>query len=46
MLTKIKNIVNTEDKKRLLSNFFSLSALQIFTYSASKASSDMIVRSY
>ena len=32
MLNKIKNIANTEDKKRLLSNFFSLSVLQIFTY--------------
>ena len=32
MLNKIKNIVNTEDKKRLLGNFFSLSVLQIFTY--------------
>ena len=32
MLNKIKNIANTEDKKRLLSNFFSLSILQIFTY--------------
>jgi PST family polysaccharide transporter len=32
MLTKIKNIANTEDKKRLLSNFFSLSILQAFTY--------------
>lgn len=28
----IKNIANTEDKKRLLSNFFSLSVLQAFTY--------------
>lgn len=32
MITKIKNIVNTEDKKRLLGNFFSLSILQIFSY--------------
>lgn len=32
MITKIKNTVNTEDKKRLLSNFFSLSILQAFTY--------------
>ncbi len=32
MIGKIKNIVNTEDKKRLLSNFFSLSVLQVFTY--------------
>ena len=32
MINKLKNIVNTEDKKRLLSNFFSLSILQIFTY--------------
>lgn len=28
----IKDIINTEDNKRLLSNFFSLSVLQIFTY--------------
>jgi len=32
MINKLKNIVNTEDKKRLLSNFFSLSLLQAFTY--------------
>ena len=32
MINKIKNITNTEDKKRLLSNFFSLSVLQIFSY--------------
>jgi polysaccharide transporter, PST family len=32
MINKIKNIANTEDKKRLLSNFFSLSVLQAFTY--------------
>ena len=32
MINKIKGIVNTEDKKRLLSNFFSLSILQAFTY--------------
>lgn len=32
MISKIKNIANTEDKKRLLSNFFSLSILQAFTY--------------
>lgn len=32
MTNKIKNITNTEDKKRLLSNFFSLSVLQIFSY--------------
>ena len=32
MLQKLKIIANTEDKKRLLSNFFSLSILQIFTY--------------
>lgn len=32
MLNKIKNIANTEDKKRLASNFFSLSVLQIFSY--------------
>ena len=32
MLRKIKHLVNTEDKKRLVSNFFSLSALQIFSY--------------
>jgi len=32
MLSKIKNIANTEDKKRLLGNFFSLSVLQAFTY--------------
>jgi len=32
MLNKIKNISNTEDKKRLLSNFFSLSVLQGANY--------------
>lgn len=32
MINKIKNITNTEDKKRLLGNFFSLSILQIFSY--------------
>ena len=32
MIKKIKNIVNTEYKKRLLGNFFSLSVLQVFTY--------------
>jgi polysaccharide transporter, PST family len=32
MINKLKNIANTEDKKRLLSNFFSLSVLQAFTY--------------
>ena len=32
LIKKIKNIVNTEYKKRLLGNFFSLSVLQVFTY--------------
>lgn len=32
MLKHIRNIINTEDKKRLLLNFFSLSVLQAFTY--------------
>ncbi len=32
LINKIKNIANTEDKKRLASNFFSLSVLQIFSY--------------
>ncbi len=32
MLNKIKNIANTEDKKRLLSNFFSLTVLQGANY--------------
>ena len=32
MINKIKNITNTEDKKRLLSNFVSLSILQAFAY--------------
>lgn len=32
MINKIKNIANAEDKKRLLSNFLSLSVLQAFTY--------------
>ncbi len=32
MINRIKNIVNTEDKKRLLSNFFSLSVLQGANY--------------
>ncbi len=32
MISKLKLIANTEDKKRLLSNFMSLSVLQVFTY--------------
>ena len=32
LTNKLKNIANTEDKKRLLSNFFSLTILQTFTY--------------
>ena len=32
LINKIKNMSDTEDKKRLLSNFFSLSILQLFTY--------------
>jgi PST family polysaccharide transporter len=32
MINKFRNFANTEDKKRLLSNFFSLSILQVFTY--------------
>jgi len=32
MINKLKNIANTEDKKRLLSNFFSLSILQGANY--------------
>jgi PST family polysaccharide transporter len=32
MLTKLKNITNTEDKKRLLSNFLSLATLQGVNY--------------
>jgi PST family polysaccharide transporter len=32
LITKIKNMANTEDKKRLLSNFFSLSVLQGANY--------------
>jgi polysaccharide transporter, PST family len=32
MFKKIRNFVNSEDKKRLLSNFFSLSILQGFNY--------------
>ncbi|MDD3602586.1 MAG: oligosaccharide flippase family protein [Sulfurovum sp.] len=32
MITKIKSFTNTEDKKRLFSNFMSLSVLQAFTY--------------
>src|SRR5574344_1006381 len=32
MINRIKNIANTEDKKRLLSNFFSLSVLQGANY--------------
>jgi PST family polysaccharide transporter len=31
-MTKLKNIINLDDKKVLLSNFFSLTILQIFTY--------------
>ena len=32
MINKLKSLANTEDKKRLLSNFLSLSVLQAFTY--------------
>ena len=32
MLNKIKSLTNTEDKKRLMSNFFSLSVLQGANY--------------
>ena len=32
LIAKLKNIANTKDKKKLLSNFFSLSVLQIATY--------------
>ena len=32
MKKKLKSLTKTEDKKRLLSNFFSLSVLQIFSY--------------
>ena len=32
MINKLKNIANTEDKKRLISNFFSLSVLQGVNY--------------
>jgi len=32
MLTKVKNISNAKEKKRLLSNFCSLFILQVFTY--------------
>lgn len=32
MISFIKHFVNTEEKKRLLSNFFSLSVLRVFTY--------------
>ncbi len=32
MIKRIKSLTNTEDKKRLMSNFFSLSVLQAFTY--------------
>ena len=32
MIRKLKNIANTDAKKRLLGNFFSLSVLQAFTY--------------
>lgn len=32
MINKLKDIARTEDRKRLLSNFFSLSVLQIFSY--------------
>lgn len=32
MINRIKSIANTEDKKKLMSNFFSLSVLQVFTY--------------
>lgn len=31
-IQKIKNLANTEDKKRLVSNFFSLSVLQLVSY--------------
>jgi PST family polysaccharide transporter len=32
LINRIKNLAKTEDKKRLLGNFFSLSVLQAFTY--------------
>ena len=32
MINRIKSLTNTEDKKRLISNFFSLSVLQIVSY--------------
>jgi len=32
MIKYIKTLTSTEDKKRLISNFFSLSVLQIFSY--------------
>jgi PST family polysaccharide transporter len=32
LINRLKHIANTEDKKRLLSNFFSLSVLQAFAY--------------
>ncbi len=32
MIKRIKSLTNTEDKKRLMSNFFSLSVLQAFSY--------------
>lgn len=32
LIKKLRNIANTEDKRRLLSNFFSLSILQVVTY--------------
>lgn len=44
MLTKIKSITNTEEKKRLISNFFSLSILQIFTYALPLVTLPYLVR--
>jgi PST family polysaccharide transporter len=32
LIKKLKSLINTEEKKRLVSNFFSLSVLQVFSY--------------
>jgi len=32
LIKKLKSLINTEEKKRLVSNFFSLAVLQVFSY--------------
>lgn len=44
MLKKIKNVANTEDKKRLISNFTSLAILQILNYALPLVTFPYLVR--